>query len=170
MLSLYGKEKIMSLDRDSNAFLIIGSCIVAWFYASINYLGIKDVQVYALLFIFFVSMFAGFLKTLALKEEVGAFVCSELLSKTLMLSIPFVFALEAKILEAFKFFVDYSFAFLTLGEILAIMINIQSIKTRTPIKELDIYNLAIKKVQGFVLRHFKFESKHIEKEKEKENE
>ena len=160
----------MNLERDSNLFLFLGSGLVAWFYSSITYLGIKDVQVFALLFIFFISMVSGFLKTLALKVEIGVFVCTELLSKTLMLSIPFVFALEAKILEAFKFFVDYSFAFLTLGEILAIMINIQSIKTKTPIKELDIYNLAIKKVQGFVLRHLRFEGKHNEKEREKENE
>ena len=150
------------MEREYNLFLFIGS--VAWFYSSINFLGIEDIQVFALLIIFIVSMVAGFLKTLALKEEIRNFVCSDLLSKTLMLFIPFVFALEAKMLEAFKFFVDYSFAFLTLGEILAIMISIQSIKTRTPIKELDIYNMGIKKLQDFIIRHLKFEGKFKEKE------
>lgn len=156
------------MEREYNLFLFIGSGAVAWFYSSINFLGIKDIQVFALLIIFIISMVAGFLKTLALKEEVRSFVCSDLLSKTLMLFIPFVFAIEAKMLEVFKFFVDYSFAFLTLGEILAIMISIQSIKTRTPIKELDIYNMGIKKLQDFIIRHLKFEGKFKEKEERDE--
>lgn len=158
-------------EKESNLVLMVGSAVVAWFYASIEYLGIKDIQVYALLFIFFISTLSGFLKTLALKEELQGFLCSDLLSKALMVSIPFVFALEAKILEPFRFFVDYSFAFLTLGEILAIMINIQSIKSRTPINDLDIYNLAIKKMRDFIVRHLKLENRHIEKtEKEEKDE
>ena len=55
------------MEREYNLFLFIGSGFVAWFYSSINFLGIKDIQVFALLIIFVISMVAGFLKTLALK-------------------------------------------------------------------------------------------------------
>lgn len=138
-----------------NIFLIVGSIFVAWFYSILQFLKIDVVQVLVLVSIFVISMIIGTFRTLSLKEDMRAFVCSDLLAKTLMLFIPFIFALESKVILPFEYFVDYSFAFLTLGEILTIMVSIQSIKNKTPYKGVDIYNLGLKKLQKIIIKTLK---------------
>ena len=80
--------------------------------------------------------------------------------------IPFVVAFGAKSIPALYIFVDYCFSFLILGEILSILICIQRLKTRNKdIKEVDIYNLMIKKFQDFLAKHLKI--KEVEERGEK---
>lgn len=152
----------MDLEK-SNQILIFGSGILAVFFQMISYLGISSAQVYALLFVFFFSGFAGFVKTISFRENLRAFICFDITSKALSLFIPFVVAFGAKSISNLYIFVDYCFSFLILGEILSILICIQALRTRNKeIKEIDIYNLVIKKLQDFIARHLKLESKHIE--------
>ncbi|WP_181450961.1 hypothetical protein [Helicobacter valdiviensis] len=156
----------MDLNEKSNIFLIFGSGVLAVFFQIIAYLGISSAQVYALLVAFAFSGFAGFVKTISFREDLKAFICFDVTSKTLSLFIPFIVAFGAKTIPSLYIFVDYCFSFLILGEILSFLICIQALRTRNKeIKELDIYNLAINKFKDFVSRHLKLESKQIEANK-----
>ncbi|MDE5603841.1 MAG: hypothetical protein K2I71_08035, partial [Helicobacter sp.] len=114
----------------SNAVLFLGSGGLALFFQITHYLGISEAQVYALLFVFFFSGFAGFIKTISFRENLRAFVCFDITSKALSLFVPFVVAFGAKSIPALYIFVDYCFSFLILGEILSILICIQRLKAR----------------------------------------
>lgn len=71
--------------------------------------------------------------------------------------MPFIIAMIAKNITALYIFVDYVFSFLILGELLAILVNIQSIKTRKPIQEIDFYNILVDKVKQVSLKFLKIE-------------
>ncbi|MCR6593630.1 hypothetical protein [Campylobacter insulaenigrae] len=137
------------IENSANSILFGGSFILAFFFQFLAYIGIQEAQVMILVCIFFFSAIVGFCRTLALGKNIRIYTFSELLSKILMLGIPFVFALGAKQIDALYYFVDYSFSFLILGEILSVMINIQCIKTRKTIAEVDIYNIAVEKIKNF---------------------
>ena len=156
----------MDISERSNAVLFLGSGGLALFFQIMHYLGISEAQVYALLFVFFFSGFAGFIKTISFRENLRAFVCFDITSKALSLFVPFVVAFGAKSIPTLYIFVDCCFSFLILGEILSILICIQRLKTRSKdIKEVDIYNLMIKKFQDFLAKHLKI--KEVEERGEK---
>lgn len=62
-------------------------------------------------------------------------------------------------MPALYIFVDYCFSFLILGEILSILLCIQALRTRNPeIREIDIYNIAIKRLRDFAGRFLKLDN------------
>ena len=160
----------MDISDRSNAVLFLGSGGLALFFQITHYLGISEAQVYALLFVFFFSGFAGFIKTISFRENLRAFVCFDITSKALSLFVPFVVAFGAKSIPALYIFVDYCFSFLIFGEILSILICIQRLKTRNKdIKEVDIYNLMVKKFQDFLAKHLKIKEVEEQGEKDKKS-
>lgn len=159
-----------NLENNTNNALFLGSFILAIFYQILYYLGIEAAQAITLFIVFCFSGLTGFLRTLALGENLRIYMISDLLAKTLMLFIPFLFALISKEISALNIFKDYAFSFLILGELIAILINIQSIKTRTPIKEFDFYNLLVEKIKQLAMKYLKLEqiSKNETEKKEKD--
>lgn len=153
-----------NLENNANNLLVTGSFVLAVFYQILSYLGVSTAQVITLFFIFMFSGIVGFLKTFALNENLREYIISDLLAKTLLLFVPFIVAMIAKNITALYIFVDYVFSFLILGELLAILVNIQSIKTRKPIQEIDFYNLFVDKVKQASLKFLKIE-KHDNKDK-----
>lgn len=153
-----------NLENNANNVLVTGSFILTVFYQILAYLGVSTAQVVTLFFIFMFSGIVGFLKTFALNENLREYIISDLLSKTLLLFVPFITAMIAKNITALYIFVDYVFSFLILGELLAILVNIQSIKTRKPIQEIDFYNLLVDKVKQVSLKFLKIE-KHNNNDK-----
>lgn len=146
-----------NLENNANNVLVTGSFVLAVFYQILSYLGVSTAQVFTLFFIFTFSGIVGFLKTFALNENLKAYIISDLLAKTLLLFVPFIVAMIAKNITALYIFVDYVFSFLILGELLAILVNIQSIKTRKPIQEIDFYNLFVDRVKQISLKFLKIE-------------
>lgn len=146
-----------NLENNANNVLVTGSFVLAVFYQILAYLGVSTAQVITLFFIFIFSGIVGFLKTFALNENLKAYIISDLLAKTLLLFVPFIIAMIAKNITALYIFVDYVFSFLILGELLAILVNIQSIKTRKPIQEIDFYNILVDKVKQVSLKFLKIE-------------
>ena len=146
-----------NLENNANNVLVTGSFVLAVFYQILAYLGISTAQVVTLFFIFIFSGIVGFLKTFALNENLREYIISDLLAKTLLLFVPFIIAMIAKNITALYIFVDYVFSFLILGELLAILVNIQSIKTRKPIQEIDFYNILVDKVKQVSLKFLKIE-------------
>lgn len=146
-----------NLENNANNLLVTGSFVLAVFYQILAYLGVSTAQVVTLFFIFIFSGIVGFLKTFALNENLKAYIISDLLAKTLLLFVPFIIAMIAKNITALYIFVDYVFSFLILGELLSILVNIQSIKTRKPIQEIDFYNILVDKVKQVSLKFLKIE-------------
>lgn len=146
-----------NLENNANSVLVAGSFVLAIFYHILSYLGISDAQVFTLFFIFMFSGLVGFLKTFALNESLKAYMISDLLAKVLLLFLPFIVAMIAKNMTAFNIFVDYVFSFLILGELLEILVNIQRIKTRKAIQEIDFYNIFIDKIKHLSLKFLKIE-------------
>ncbi|EAJ4656620.1 hypothetical protein CYA84_10650 [Campylobacter coli] len=146
-----------NLENNANNVLVTGSFVLAVFYQILAYLGVSTAQVVTLFFIFIFSGIVGFLKTFALNENLKAYIISDLLAKTLLLFVPFIIAMIAKNITALYIFVDYVFSFLILGELLSILVNIQSIKTRKPIQEIDFYNILVDKVKQVSLKFLKIE-------------
>lgn len=146
-----------NLENNANNVLVTGSFVLAVFYQILAYLGISTAQVITLFFIFMFSSIVGFLKTFALNENLREYIISDLLAKTLLLFVPFIIAMIAKNITALYIFVDYVFSFLILGELLAILVNIQSIKTRKHIQEIDFYNILVDKVKQVSLKFLKIE-------------
>ena len=153
-----------NFENNANNVLIAGSFVLAVFYQILAYLGVSTAQVVTLFFIFIFSGIVGFLKTFALNENLKAYIISDLLAKTLLLFVPFIIAMIAKNITALYIFVDYVFSFLILGELLSILVNIQSIKTRKPVQEIDFYNILVDKVKQVSLKFLKIE-KHDNKNK-----
>ncbi|EDK9115192.1 hypothetical protein GHK77_08940 [Campylobacter jejuni] len=149
------------MENNANNLLVTGSFVLAVFYQILSYLGVSTAQVFTLFFIFMFSGIVGFLKTFALNENLKAYIISDLLAKTLLLFVPFIVAMIAKNITALYIFVDYVFSFLILGELLAILVNIQSIKTRKPIQEIDFYNLFVDKVKQISLKFLKIERQNF---------
>ncbi|WP_342251688.1 hypothetical protein [Campylobacter jejuni] len=158
-----------NLENNANNVLITGSFVLAVFYQILAYLGVSTAQVFTLFFIFTFSGIAGFLKTFALNENLKAYIISDLLAKTLLLFVPFIVAMIAKNITALYIFVDYVFSFLILGELLAILVNIQSIKTRKHIQEIDFYNLFVDKVKQISLKFLKIERQNFDDNNKKES-
>lgn len=146
-----------NLENNANNVLVTGSFVLAVFYQILAYLGVSTAQVVTLFFIFIFSGIVGFLKTFSLNENLRAYIISDLLAKTLLLFVPFIIAMIAKNITALYIFVDYVFSFLILGELLSILVNIQSIKTRKPIQEIDFYNILVDKVKQVSLKFLKIE-------------
>ncbi|EHV6715874.1 hypothetical protein K1F84_001885 [Campylobacter coli] len=157
-----------NLENNANNLLVAGSFVLAVFYQILSYLGVSTAQVFTLFFIFMFSGIVGFLKTFALNENLKAYIISDLLAKTLLLFVPFIVAMIAKNITALYIFVDYVFSFLILGELLAILVNIQSIKTRKPIQEIDFYNLFVDKVKQISLKFLKIERQNFNDDNKKE--
>lgn len=153
-----------NLENNANNVLVTGSFVLTVFYQILSYLGVSTAQVVTLFFILMFSGIVGFLKTFALNENLREYIISDLLAKTLLLFVPFIVAMIAKNITALYIFVDYVFSFLILGELLTILVNIQSIKTRKPIQEIDFYNLFVDKVKQASLKFLKIE-KHDNKDK-----
>lgn len=149
------------MENNANNVLVTGSFVLAVLYQILSYLGVSTAQVFTLFFIFMFSGIVGFLKTFALNENLKAYIISDLLAKTLLLFVPFIVAMIAKNITALYIFVDYVFSFLILGELLAILVNIQSIKTRKPIQEIDFYNLFVDKVKQISLKFLKIERQNF---------
>lgn len=158
-----------NLENNANNVLVTGSFVLAVIYQILSYLGVSTAQVFTLFFIFMFSGIVGFLKTFALNENLKAYMISDLLAKTLLLFVPFIVAMIAKNITALYIFVDYVFSFLILGELLAILINIQSIKTRKPIQEIDFYNLFVDKVKQISLKFLKIERQNFDDNNKKES-
>lgn len=158
-----------NLENNANNLLVTGSFVLAVFYQILSYLGVSTAQVVTLFFIFMFSGIVGFLKTFALNENLKAYIISDLLAKTLLLFVPFIVAMIAKNITALYIFVDYVFSFLILGELLAILVNIQSIKTRKPIQEIDFYNLFVDRVKQISLKFLKIERQNFDDNNKKEN-
>lgn len=158
-----------NLENNANNLLVTGSFVLAVFYQILSYLGVSTAQVITLFFIFMFSGIVGFLKTFALNENLREYIISDLLAKTLLLFVPFIVAMIAKNITALYIFVDYVFSFLILGELLAILINIQSIKTRKPIQEIDFYNLFVDRVKQISLKFLKIERQNFNDNNKKEN-
>lgn len=158
-----------NLENNANNVLVTGSFVLAVLYQILSYLGVSTAQVFTLFFIFMFSGIVGFLKTFALNENLKAYIISDLLAKTLLLFVPFIVAMIAKNITALYIFVDYVFSFLILGELLAILINIQSIKTRKPIQEIDFYNLFVDRVKQISLKFLKIERQNFDDNNKKEN-
>ncbi|EHT2883393.1 hypothetical protein KXJ91_001385 [Campylobacter coli] len=158
-----------NLENNANNLLVTGSFVLAVLYQILSYLGVSTAQVFTLFFIFMFSGIVGFLKTFALNENLKAYIISDLLAKTLLLFVPFIVAMIAKNITALYIFVDYVFSFLILGELLAILVNIQSIKTRKPIQEIDFYNLFVDKVKQISLKFLKIERQNFNNDNKKEN-
>ncbi|EAL3818979.1 hypothetical protein C1Z70_07510 [Campylobacter jejuni] len=158
-----------NLENNANNLLVTGSFVLAVLYQILSYLGVSTAQVFTLFFIFMFSGIVGFLKTFALNENLKAYIISDLLAKTLLLFVPFIVAMIAKNITALYIFVDYVFSFLILGELLAILINIQSIKTRKPIQEIDFYNLFVDRVKQISLKFLKIERQNFDDNNKKEN-
>lgn len=150
-----------NLENNANSVLVAGSFVLAIFYQILSYLGISTAQVFTLFFIFTFSGIVGFLKTFALNESLKAYMISDLLAKTLILFMPFIVAMIGKSIPNLYIFVDYVFSFLILGELLAILVNIQSIKTRKAIQEIDFYNIFIDKVKHLSLKFLKIEKQNF---------
>lgn len=148
---------MVNLENNGNNVLVTGSFVLSVIYQILSYLGVSTAQVFTLFFIFMFSGIVGFLKTFALNENLKSYIISDLLAKTLLLFVPFIVAMIAKNINALYIFVDYVFSFLILGELLAILVNIQSIKTRKPIQEIDFYNLFVDKVKKILLKFLKIE-------------
>lgn len=146
-----------NLENNANSVLVAGSFVLAIFYQILSYLGISTAQVFTLFFIFMFSGLVGFLKTFALNGSLKAYMISDLLAKVLLLFLPFIVAMIAKNMTAFNIFVDYVFSFLILGELLEILVNIQRIKTRKPIQEIDFYNIFIEKFKKIASKYLKIE-------------
>lgn len=146
-----------NLENNGNSVLVAGSFVLTVFYQILSYLGVSTAQVLTLFFIFTFSGIVGFLKTFALNESLKAYIISDLLAKTLILFVPFIVAMIAKSITDLYIFVDYVFSFLILGELLAILVNIQSIKTRKPIQEIDFYNIFIEKFKKIASKYLKIE-------------
>lgn len=158
-----------NLENNANNVLVTGSFVLAVFYQILSFLGISTAQVFTLFFIFMFSGIVGFLKTFALNENLKAYIISDLLAKTLLLFVPFIVAMIAKNITALHIFVDYVFSFLILGELLSILINIQSIKTRKRIQEIDFYNLLVDKVKEISLKFLKIERQNFDDNNKKES-
>ncbi|EAH9758452.1 hypothetical protein EY869_08260 [Campylobacter coli] len=158
-----------NLENNANNVLVTGSFVLAVLYQILSYLGVSTAQVFTLFFIFMFSGIVGFLKTFALNENLKAYIISDLLAKTLLLFVPFIIAMIAKNITALYIFVDYVFSFLILGELLAILVNIQSIKTRKPIQEIDFYNLFVDRVKQISLKFLKIERQNFNDNNKKEN-
>lgn len=158
-----------NLENNANNVLVTGSFVLAVLYQILSYLGVSTAQVFTLFFIFMFSGIVGFLKTFALNENLKAYIISDLLAKTLLLFVPFIVAMIAKNITALYIFVDYVFSFLILGELLAILVNIQSIKTRKPIQEIDFYNLFVDRVKQISLKFLKIERQNFDDNNKKEN-
>ncbi|EGF5817709.1 hypothetical protein ICF26_001582 [Campylobacter jejuni] len=158
-----------NLENNANNLLVTGSFVLAVFYQILSYLGVSTAQVFTLFFIFMFSGIVGFLRTFALNENLREYIISDLLAKTLLLFVPFIVAMIAKNITALYIFVDYVFSFLILGELLAILVNIQSIKTRKPIQEIDFYNLFVDKVKQISLKFLKIERQNFNDDNKKEN-
>lgn len=158
-----------NLENNANNVLVIGSFALTVLYQILSYLGVSTVQVFTLFFIFMFSGIVGFLKTFSLNENLKAYIISDLLAKTLLLFVPFIVAMIAKNTTALYIFVDYVFSFLILGELLAILVNIQSIKTRKPIQEIDFYNLFVDKVKQISLKFLKIERQNFDDNNKKES-
>lgn len=158
-----------NLENNANNVLVTGSFVLAVFYQILAYLGVSTAQVFTLFFIFIFSGIVGFLKTFVLNENLKAYMISDLLAKTLLLFIPFIVAMISKNITALYIFVDYVFSFLILGELLAILVNIQSIKTRKPIQEIDFYNLFVDKVKQISLKFLKIERQNFDDNNKKES-
>lgn len=152
------------IESNANNILFGGSVILALFYQFMAYLGIETAQVMTLVVVFCFSGVVGIMRTLALKEHLKGYLVSDLLSKVLMIFIPFIFALVAKNISALYILVDYSFSFLILGELLAILVGIQSIKQKKSIQELDVYNLFIDKFKLIVLKFLKMDKLSYDKQ------
>ncbi|EGT1666663.1 hypothetical protein I3I24_000923 [Campylobacter jejuni] len=160
---------MVNLENNANNVLVTGSFVLAVLYQILSYLGVSTAQVFTLFFIFMFSGIVGFLKTFALNENLKAYIISDLLAKTLLLFVPFIIAMIAKNITDLYIFVDYVFSFLILGELLAILINIQSIKTRKPIQEIDFYNLFVDRVKQISLKFLKIERQNFNDNNKKEN-
>lgn len=158
-----------NLENNANNLLVTGSFVLAVIYQILSYLGVSTAQVFTLFFIFMFSGIVGFLKTFALNENLKAYMISDLLAKTLLLFVPFIVAMIAKNITALYIFVDYVFSFLILGELLAILVNIQSIKTRKHIQEIDFYNLFVDKVKQISLKFLKIERQNFDDNNKKES-
>ncbi|EAI8532198.1 hypothetical protein CWV87_05585 [Campylobacter jejuni] len=158
-----------NLENNANNLLVTGSFVLAVFYQILSYLGVSTAQVVTLFFIFMFSGIVGFLKTFALNENLREYIIGDLLAKTLLLFVPFIVAMIAKNITALYIFVDYVFSFLILGELLAILVNIQSIKTRKPIQEIDFYNLFVDRVKQISLKFLKIERQNFDDNNKKEN-
>ncbi|HEG5317628.1 TPA: hypothetical protein SEZ16_001680 [Campylobacter jejuni] len=158
-----------NLENNANNVLVTGSFVLAVFYQILAYLGVSTAQVFTLFLIFIFSGIVGFLKTFTLNENLKAYMISDLLAKTLLLFVPFIVAMIAKNITSLYIFVDYVFSFLILGELLAILVNIQSIKTRKPIQEIDFYNLFVDKVKQISLKFLKIERQNFDDNNKKEN-
>lgn len=103
------------------------------------------------------------IKTLALRKNFRNFLITDILSKTLMFFMPFILAIMAKQISVFYYLVDYSFSFLTIGEFLAFLISVQSIRKKEDIKEMDFYNLFIEKFKNIANKYLKLEGDKNEK-------
>ena len=161
------KKEAMMNEDNANNFLFFGGIILSAFFQIIAYLGISNAQVYGLFVVFFISGMVGLIKTISFREDLRAFIAFDVTSKGLSLFIPFAVAFGAKIIPSIFVFVDYCFSFLILGEILSILIHIQALRTRNPeIKEIDIYNLAIKRVRELISKMLK-DKKEDENDKDK---
>ncbi|EAJ0057860.1 hypothetical protein CK590_08175 [Campylobacter jejuni] len=158
-----------NLENNANSVLVAGSFVLAIFYQILSYLGVSTAQVFTLFFIFMFSGLVGFLKTFALNESLKAYIISDLLAKTLILFVPFIVAMIAKNITVLYIFVDYVFSFLILGELLEILVNIQRIKTRKAIQEIDFYNIFIDKIKHISLKFLKIEKQNFHDDNKNDN-
>lgn len=150
-------KNLENLENNANNVLVTGSFVLTVFYQILSYLGISTAQVFTLFLIFMFSGLVGFLKTFALNECLKNYMISDLLAKILMLFLPFIVAMISKNITALYIFVDYVFSFLILGELLEILVNIQRIKTRKPIQDIDFYNIFIDKFKHISLKFLRIE-------------
>lgn len=157
------------LENNANSLLVNGSFVLTIFYQILSYLGISDAQVFTLFFIFMFSGLVGFLRTFALNECLRNYMISDLLAKVLLLFVPFIVAMIAKNITVLYIFVDYVFSFLILGELLEILVNIQRIKTRKAIQEIDFYNIFIDKIKHISLKFLKIEKQNFHDDNKKDD-
>ncbi|EAJ2421267.1 hypothetical protein C2P33_09575 [Campylobacter jejuni] len=152
-----------NLENNTNVILFAGSAILAFFYQFLAYFKIETAQVIVLLIVFSFSGIASMIKTLALRKNFRNFLITDILSKTLMFFVPFILAIMAKQISVFYYLVDYSFSFLTIGEFLAFLISVQSVRKKEDIKEMDFYNLFIEKFKNIANKYLKLEGDKNEK-------
>ncbi|EAH9150354.1 hypothetical protein C5O32_06995 [Campylobacter jejuni] len=146
-----------NLEGNANFILVISSAVLAFFYQFLAYFKIETAQVIVLVIVFSFSGVVCMIKTLILGKNFRNFLITDILSKTLVFFVPFILAIMAKQINVFYYLVDYSFSFLTIGEFLAFLISIQSIRKKEDIKEMDFYNIFIEKFKNIVNKYLKLE-------------
>lgn len=144
-----------SNNLQENTILIFGSGIMSLIYYGLDFLQISKEQVLSLIIIFSISSFISMFKHISLKLSILQFLIIELISKASLVIIPFVFAIAAVQVPVLYYFVDYVFSLIIIGEVLSILISIQSIRTRRLIDDVDLYNLFLLKFKKWIYKFLK---------------